>query len=573
MSRKEPSFLVRQPHGYCFRINVPKDLRAVVALHEIRYSLQTRDYLHAKSQALSLGVQIRRLFSELRRSNNLPHLSPKDLKRIIKEFILSELSRADKQRLLFDNLTPALQQDIKNEYANISYQSYLAFTQRQYHRVYDLARSLLKDNGLDTPAEDSTEFRELCRELIRATGFVAGVNIDREDGVYDSGREHDPDFYDKYLTEPVSAPIPPAAPVDDSPLLSEAIDRFLTERTNARNWKKYYRKEMVACLNTFQEFVGEDIQTSQISSKLLVSFKDALMRLPANRNKIKEYRDKSLKEILEMPVSKPMASNTVDKYLTRLGTFLNYAKNHGFVAENYATGMKIKPIVRDDEERDGFTAQDMHHIFNSPEYQNDSFKYRWEFWAPFFAAYAGLRANEIGQLYVEDIYQVDGIWVVDVNANGPDKTLKTNTNSKRIVPLHPIFIQKGLPEYIAEMKAQGATRLFPDLNGGVKGYGDRISRAFNGNGHYRGYLRRWGVKGPHDKGRKVFHSFRHTFATHLQEKDVPEVNVLRLMGHKTGYEGLDRYTKSTLVERLYNEAIIKIDYTLKGTRPHTGKMC
>jgi len=263
-------------------------------------------------------------------------------------------------------------------------------------------------------------------------------------------------------------------------------------------------------------------------------------------------------------VSKPMASNTVDKYLTRLGTFLTYTKNHGYVAENYATRIKIKPNKRDDEERAGFSKQDMKHILNSEEVLNKLFKHEWQYWVLLFAAYTGLRANEIGQLYVADIYQVDGIGVVDVNAKGPDKTLKTNTHSKRIVPLHPIFTEKGLLEYVACLKDKGVTRLFPDLKGNTKGYGDTISRAFNGNGNYRGYLRRWGVKGPHDKGTKVFHSFRHTFETHLEEQEVHPVHIVRLMGNKTGYESLDRYNKSTLVKRLYTETIRKIDYSVEG---------
>ncbi len=210
----------------------------------------------------------------------------------------------------------------------------------------------------------------------------------------------------------------------------------------------------------------------------------------------------------------------------------------------------------------------MKRIFNAPEYQNNSFKHPYQFWAPFFGAYAGMRTNEIGQLYLEDIYQIDGIWVVDINANAPDKTLKRSTFSKRIVPLHPIFEEKGLPEYICELKTRGEKRLFPEITKGVKGYGETISRAFNGNGYRIGFLKRWGIKSPHDKWSKTFHSLRHTFVTHLLEDlEVYPPFVLRLQGKQSGHEALDRYNKSALVKRLYKEAIVKIDYlTIKGNQ-------
>jgi hypothetical protein len=38
---KSPSYLVRNPYSYCFRMVVPKDLRKFVGKTELRYTLRT----------------------------------------------------------------------------------------------------------------------------------------------------------------------------------------------------------------------------------------------------------------------------------------------------------------------------------------------------------------------------------------------------------------------------------------------------------------------------------------------------------------------------------------------------
>ena len=280
---KEPTFLVEQRHGYCFRINVPADLWNKIDLKEIRYSLKTKDYLNARATALPLGLKLRRFFSELRnRRDYLSQLSPKELKRRIKEFFLNELTRAEDDRLLRPDITPAQHQSITAEYGNLSYSCWKAFTGRKHDLTANLSQSQLKDAGIKVDS-NSLKFNKLCRELLRANALLASVNRDRQDGYYGSEKEWDEDFYETYLAK-ASAPVQavPVVPVDDSPRLSKIIKRFLNERTHARNWKKGYRKEMVACLRTFQEFVEEDIPTHQITSKMVVSFKDALTRLPSN---------------------------------------------------------------------------------------------------------------------------------------------------------------------------------------------------------------------------------------------------------------------------------------------------
>ncbi len=52
-----------------------------------------------------------------------------------------------------------------------------------------------------------------------------------------------------------------------------------------------------------------------------------------------------------------------------------------------------------------------------------------------------MRLQEILQLYVEDVYQVNGVWVLDLNTNHDDKKLKTD-QSKRVIPIHDDWLQQ-----------------------------------------------------------------------------------------------------------------------------------
>ncbi len=71
--------------------------------------------------------------------------------------------------------------------------------------------------------------------------------------------------------------------------------------------------------------------------------------------------------------------------------------------------------------------------------------------------------QEILQLYLEDIYEKEGIWAFDLNENHSDKKLKT-PQSRRLVPLHNKLIELGLLELWQTRKGEGGyERLFHDV--------------------------------------------------------------------------------------------------------------
>jgi integrase len=165
--------------------------------------------------------------------------------------------------------------------------------------------------------------------------------------------------------------------------------------------------------------------------------------------------------------------------------------------------------------------------------------------------YTGLRLEEICQLHLEDIRKEGDVWVFDIN-NKEGRQLK-NQSSIRLVPVHPHLIELGLLAHVERLKANGEHRLFPELKNSQRGkYGHYVGRWF------AAYLKKCGVKSE----TKVFHSFRHTFITHLKHKQVDHFMLQEIDGHSLSGETMGRYGKRYTPDILLKEVIEKVDFGL-----------
>jgi len=121
------------------------------------------------------------------------------------------------------------------------------------------------------------------------------------------------------------------------------------------------------------------------------------------------------------------------------------------------------------------------------------------------------------------------------------------------------LIALGLLDYADRLRAKGETRLFPELHKRRDGYGQVISKWFQ----YFKKLRGIGQG-------KTFHSFRHTFITHLKHKQVDPFMIHEIDGHAINNETMGRYGKRYTPEILLREAIEKIDYGLELPMVYTS---
>lgn len=164
-----------------------------------------------------------------------------------------------------------------------------------------------------------------------------------------------------------------------------------------------------------------------------------------------------------------------------------------------------------------------------------------------------MRLEEICQLHTEDIYEEDGIWLIDIRTSSTDgledKILKTK-NAIRRVPIHSDLIQLGLLDYHNEI-AQRSIRLFPKLYKTDKSpkYGKQVGKQF------ASLLKSLGIE---DK--KSFHSLRHTFSDYFKKLNLHNDIFRQVFGHEATTLAAKQYGSKFGIRQCYEELISKIDW-------------
>ncbi len=442
-----PPYVVRQGKSYYFRILVPLDLLHRLNRKELRYSLRTNSIDHAATRAKPIAFKIKQLFNLLRQDNiEMNRLNNKELLRLVQKYIHTTLDSFDMMRA-----TSTLPFDYTED------QHRLDHLQKHHHSdlvsndlttIQHEAIKLLKSEGISLPTTE-LPFKEVCRELLKAWGKIAEINHQRDYGFYDTTLEP-ATLESNALSAPSTVNSTNDQPHESVPL-TVVIEDYTKERLHAERWEDKSKRENHACYQLFLDYAGQDVTTAQITYPLLRAYKAALMDLPPNMHKAKAFRDKSIKELLEMDIEKTMSTTTVNKYLNRISTLFKYAVKNGWMTMNPAEGMQLPDQRRDDELRAAFTMEDLHKLFHSPQYTEDTHSHPYQFWTLLIALFTGMRQNEIAQLYLDDIRQDHDTWVFDINANTPDKHIKTK-NSKRLVPMHVFLAETlNLPGYVQKI--------------------------------------------------------------------------------------------------------------------------
>lgn len=146
------------------------------------------------------------------------------------------------------------------------------------------------------------------------------------------------------------------------------------------------------------------------------------------------------------------------------------------------------------------------------------------FFAPLISLATGMRVDEITQLYVSDVYQDGGVWVFDINNNGPDKEVKT-PSSIRKMPLTAGLLQTNFLDYHARVKKQFGENslLFPYLTKTASnGYAKNVSYNWT---RYKQELITV------DQDQKVFHSLRKNVGAGMVDLDIDLPMRKRILGH------------------------------------------
>ncbi len=226
--------------------------------------------------------------------------------------------------------------------------------------------------------------------------------------------------------------------------------------------------------------------------------------------------------------------STVNGLLDALSTVLKWAEANDLIKKAYTAKLKLTKATM--SEREGFTesqvAKAMHHANGLPATS-------WQRWGLSLLVTTGARVGEVAQLTKEDIKQVDGCWCIDINENGPGKSLK-NRYSARLVPLTDGAFGFDLTSFLEAVKA-GA---LPSDNG---------VNAMNAS-RYLGVLLKKAL-GEDRLETQSLHSLRHSMAARLQSKGTPLTFAQAILGHASGSISYDTYGKNGLPIKVLAEVL------------------
>lgn len=214
---------------------------------------------------------------------------------------------------------------------------------------------------------------------------------------------------------------------------------------------------------------------------------------------------------------------TVNKMLSTLMTVLEWSVNTGMIGRHYAKGLKFKRDA--DSDRKAFTEAQVGTIMaKALEDQSEASK------VIQLAALTGARLNEILTLTKEDIREVGGVVVIDINETQAHKSLK-NKGSARLVPLVSAY-GFNLEAFLESIVAlpEGA-RLFTVSSNTGRAINAKL-RTFHGL----------------DDTALVLHSLRHSVATFMKTQGVKVEHAQAILGHASGIITWDLYGRSAVTD-------------------------
>ncbi|MHC9417668.1 recombinase XerD [Sphingomonas citri] len=339
------------------------------------------------------------------------------------------------------------------------------------------ARKVLHDaDKLPNPADDDG-FARLCIALNSAALGISETLEARLRGA---------------VVDTPPRPLPPKTPAKPQSLraavpLLPTFDAYALEASLAPS----VRNEWRAALGKLVAFLGHS-DAARITADDVVRWKDHCMAQPK-------------------PDGGKRAPRTVNnKYLTPLKATLGWAVDQRKLPTNVASGVRVRLPKQAKLREPYFSNEEAGRILAAavvPAGASISAQSRLaRRWVPWLCAYTGARVGEIGQLRKEDVFQLEGHWVLRITPEAGT----TKTQEARVVPLHAHLIETGFLDVLRELESgplfydPSKRRSDPretDETRHAKKVGERLAQ----------WVRE--VVGIDDKGLQPNHAWRHTFKT------------------------------------------------------------
>ncbi|UXA69451.1 site-specific integrase [Xanthomonas prunicola] len=334
-------------------------------------------------------------------------------------------------------------------------------------------------------------------------------------------------------------PLPPATPAR---LLSKEVEDFLNDKDRQdvkRTTIDAYRRTL-AILHR----VTGNISVARINHTHIYEMWDLLRWAPEDFMSNPAYQKLDVKGLIAkgQALGRTQPANaTLELHRRFLNSFFNKLAKARAIPHSPMDAFEAPRddlLIDHDEPERLLSPEEIQTIFNPQTFLPWAKKYPHRWWCPLIALYTGARINEIAQLKVADILQDQGVWCFSIQktvdqdlAHSTGKRSRQSLKGKsavRKVPIHDSLIQAGFLDFLADIKASGHPRLFPNLSAGTcRKTGEpngRYSQGFVN--QFAAYLKVLGF------GKGIgSHAFRHTLATELDAKGVRVEHIALITGH------------------------------------------
>lgn len=249
------------------------------------------------------------------------------------------------------------------------------------------------------------------------------------------------------------------------------------------------------------------------------------------------------------------SGKTRSDVLASVQALLNFAvKEKGWIDSNPWAGTAIAKGRA--QKREPWDNEALTKLLHSPLTEDRRLDMAAQYWLPLLALMTGARQAELCQLRVDDVIQRDGVWLLDINEDDVDKSVKSAAG-ERWVAIHSKLIALGFIDHVEAMRSAGQSLVFPGiLTAESRSAALYVSDWFRARCKALGLYQRW----------RDFHALRTTVGTALRAVDPPlgEALITAVMGHEAGNVGAANYhrpaakTLQRVIETLDFPAVLSL---------------
>lgn len=319
---------------------------------------------------------------------------------------------------------------------------------------------------------------------------------------------------------------------DKTPLFSAVHAEFLDHKINKNKLSQSMQRGYALCYSDWSDYF-RDQKVGSITRKQIRKFLSACLELP--KRNVKNYKMFRFTELLAMDILEGdlVTVKTVDQARKWLQSVFAYAVKEMEVLDT----SPASALNMDLGKTNSYAPYTDSEIRTLLQKVSELDKPAWTKYLIPLAIYTGARRTELVQLTKDDIKFDDDSHrhYIRITNKGDGQEVKT-TNAIRQIPIHQKLIDLGFLKFVDSANSN----VFEGLKS------QQVTQWF---GEFRD---RCQVESESDYGgRKVFHSFRHSFITKSIAMKNPKDHVQQVVGHEKGrVDVTDRYTHLELKDLL-----------------------